>query len=207
MLEKLGCFIDKHKGDEKANIDLAIELCESENHEGIKEIVGGLTDKNTAVSNDCIKVLYEVGYRKPELISDYCQEFISLLSSKNNRLIWGAMIALKTITPVNPNEVFANLDIIMDTYKKGSTITVDNAISVLSVLASTSVEHEKEIFPTLIDHLENCEVNYLPQRAERVVVCINDKNKNLFLKTLEKRVDDLSSTQLARINKLKKKLG
>jgi len=206
MLEKLGCFVNKHKGDEKVNINLAIELCKNENEESIKDIIKGLKNKNKDIANDCIKVLYEIGYRKPELISKYSQDFLILLSSKNNRLVWGAMIALKTIVATNPDEIFNNIKIIINGYKKGGTITIDNAIRVLSELASINNKYEKEIFPILLNHLETCEIKNLPQRAERIIVCVNVNNEDMFLKTINKRVDDLSSSQLSRINKLKKQL-
>jgi len=206
MIEKLGCFVNKHKGDEKANIELAIELCDTEDVVGIKEIVDGLNNKNKDIANDSIKVLYEIGYREPKLISKYAKEFISLLSSKNNRLVWGSMIALKTIVPMDHGGVFDNRESIIDAYNKGGTITIDNAISVLSELASINSKYEKELFPILINHLEICEIKDIPQRAERVIVCINDNNKDLFLKTIDKRADQLNPAQLSRINKLKKQL-
>ena len=42
-------------------------------------------DARTA--GDCMKVLYKLGTRKPELIAPYTDVFIDLLASKNNRLV------------------------------------------------------------------------------------------------------------------------
>ena len=204
MIEKLSCYANNHKGDEQVNIKLAIELCDTENGVGIKEIVDNLSNKNKDIANDCIKVLYEIGYRKPKLISEFVKVFINLLSSKNNRLVWGGMISLKTIAHITTDEIFDNRRSIINAYKIGGTITIDNAISVLSLLASKNKEYEKEIFPILIDHIKTCEIKNIPQRAERMIVCVNDENKELFLKTIDKRIGDLSPTQLSRINKLRK---
>jgi hypothetical protein len=38
-------------------------------------------------------MLNEIGYLDPEWIAGHAQEFIELLNSKNNRLVWGGMIA------------------------------------------------------------------------------------------------------------------
>ena len=67
------------RNDEAPNIELAEKLCKDNDVAGIKEIVDGFTGSEKAVANDCIKVLYEIGERKPELIADYANEFISRL--------------------------------------------------------------------------------------------------------------------------------
>jgi len=41
-------------------------------------------------------VLYEIGYIKPALIADYTPDFLALLKSKNNHMVWEDMIALAT---------------------------------------------------------------------------------------------------------------
>ena len=74
----------------------------------VAEIVGGL-EENKAVASDCIKVLYEIGYRNPALIAPYAKTFLGFLQSKNNRLVWGAMTALAYITELNPKPVFSRL--------------------------------------------------------------------------------------------------
>ena len=95
MLELLACRLNR--SDETPNIELAQKLCDSQDTQGIKEIVEGLKSDEQAVANDCIKVLYEIGQRKPELIADYAINFIYGLSDKNNRLVWGSMRALGSV--------------------------------------------------------------------------------------------------------------
>ena len=90
----------QNRRDEVPNQELAHRLVEKEDHNGIQEIAGHLTDKNSAVASDCLKVLYEIGYLKPELIRKYSKEFLDLLNSRNNRMVWGAMIVLSTIAPL-----------------------------------------------------------------------------------------------------------
>ena len=96
MIEKLACMPSPERrgrrNEEAPNIELAEELCRREDAEGIEEIVEGLTDTDKAVANDCIKVLYEIGVRKPELVSEYAEEFLTLLQPRNNRLVCGLRV-------------------------------------------------------------------------------------------------------------------
>ena len=206
MIEKLACFVNKHKADEKANIELALLLCESNNQKGIEEIVAGLNAKNKDIANDCIKVLYEVGERKPLLISSYANELLQLLNSRNNRIVWGSMSALATIAEYNVDLIFDNLDIVLNAYKSGSVITVDHSITVLAKLCNGGKKYEDKVFPILIRHLETCRIKEIPQHAERMLICINEKNKDLYLKTIDSKTKYLSSNQLSRVNKIKKQL-
>lgn len=80
--------------DEQPNIDLSIELVASKGKNKINELVKGLFHEDSKIANDCIKVLYEIGEREPELISDHDLIFIDLLKSRSNRLVWGSMTAL-----------------------------------------------------------------------------------------------------------------
>jgi hypothetical protein len=87
VLERIAFF--QNKRDEVPHQHLAKELAETENREGIKEIAANLQSKNPNVKSDCLKVLYEIGYLKPALIANYTSDFLALLKSKNNRMVWG----------------------------------------------------------------------------------------------------------------------
>ena len=154
--------------DEAPNIELALELCRSGNRADIEELVEKLASKNKAIQGDCIKVLYETGYREPQLISQYVYEFLSLLKSRNNRLVWGAMIALSTIADRKPGEIFNNLADMVEAIKNGSVITIDNGIKTLAIVASVDEKYNKEIFPFLIGHLKKCRPKDVPQHAESI---------------------------------------
>lgn len=195
------------RNDEEPNIELAVELCETNNIKGIEEIVHGLKSKEKAVVNDCIKVLYEIGSRKPELIADYTNEFISLLLSKNNRLAWGSMTALATIADLIADEIYSKLDIVKKAYEVGSVITVDNSITVFAKLCKASEIYQKEVFPFLMQHLATCRSKEVPQHAERMMICITADNTKEFVGVLEKRKDDLTDSQSKRLNKIIKSLS
>jgi len=204
MLEKLSYSLGRN--DEEPNIELAKELVKTKNKKGIKEIAGGLNNSKAQIANDCIKVLYEIGGMEPKLISEYIGEFIQLLKSKNCRLVWGSMTALSKIVPLNPEEAFKNLDIIISAYENGSVITVDNSISVFAELAKADKKYEKKVFPVIIGHLEKCRSKEVAQHAERAFVCVNKNNSGKFKDALLKRLDSLTEAQKKRVEKLLKKL-
>ncbi|SDG26406.1 hypothetical protein SAMN04488542_13211 [Fontibacillus panacisegetis] len=204
MIEKLACSLGRN--DEEPNIELATLLCKNRDTEGIREIVDGLNGKDKAIANDCIKVLYEIGNNQPELIANYVSDFISHLRSKNNRLAWGSMTALATITDLKPSEVYEKLDAVRTAYETGSVITIDNSMTVFSKLCKADQRYEKEIFPLLIQHLSNCRPKEVPQHAERIAICLNTANIKEFADVLEARKGDLIASQLRRIEKLMHKV-
>ncbi|HEX2926439.1 MAG TPA: hypothetical protein VHP38_09330 [Ruminiclostridium sp.] len=185
---------------------LAKELAETENIAGIKEIASNLFNKDKNIQSDCLKVLYEVGYIKPELISDYVGELIKLLKSRNNRLVWGAMIALAQIAPIKPGELYNNLDAIYSAIEEGSVITIDNGIKVLAIIASKNEEYNKVIFPYLINHLRTCRQKEVGQHSESMVTAVNLQNKDAFLEVLKEREISLTNAQLIRVKKLYRKV-
>jgi hypothetical protein len=205
MLEKLACNLGRK--DEEPNIELAAELCKTKDKKGIKEIVGGLASDEEKTANDCIKVLYEIGEQEPQLIADYVTEFIQLLRSRNNRLVWGGMMALAKIASVKPHEIYKNIESVIKAYEKGSVITVDNSISVFAELVRADSKYEKPMFAKIIKHLETCRPKEVAQHAERAFVCVNKKNAAEFLSVLQKRREHLTDVQKKRIDKLIKKIG
>ena len=144
---------------------------------------------------------------EPDLISDYAEDFVKLLRSKNNRLAWGGMIALAEVAKANPDAVFKNLDAIKKAKESGSVITVDNAISTLAHIAAASEKYNQTIFPYLLDHLSNCRPKEVPQHSEKTLPAVNASNKAVFIKVLEKRMEDLSGGGLTRVKRAIKLAG
>lgn len=204
MIEKIAYYIGRN--DEEPNIELAILLCNTKDTQGIKEIVKGLKHEKQQVVNDCIKVLYEIGEREPELIAEYVLDFIQLLKSKNNRLVWGSMTALSKIIYLKPKEVFENINTVINAYEKGSVITVDNAISVFAELCKAGQIYEETIFKYILKHLETCRPKEVGQHSERAYICINKSNSEEFLHVLLKRRECLIDSQKKRVDKLIRKI-
>jgi len=187
--------------DETPNEELARDLAAKKDRKGIHELAENLWNKDKNIRADCIKVLYEIGSIEPKLITDYTQEFVKLLRSKNNRLVWGGMTALAEVAKANSDAVFKYLDEIKKAKETGSVITVDNAISTLAYTAATD-KYNKAIFPYLLKHLSSCRPKEVPQHAEKTLPAVNSSNKADFIKVLEKRMEDLSGLGLARIKKV-----
>ena len=192
--------------DDQPNIELARLLAATGDTEGIADIIGGLQGA-AAMAGDCIKVLYEIGYRKPELIAPYADMFLDLLEGKNNRLIWGAMIALGSIAELTPKPVYARLNTVLDAYAHGSVITVDNAVSVLAGLCKADASYQARIMPVLIRHLEKCRPKEIPQHFERTAVCLHPGNQTPAIAVVQARMWELTPPQQGRVRKVLKKLG
>ncbi len=193
--------------DEVPNQELAKQIASKKDKKAIQELVDNLSNKSKDIQNDCIKVLYEIGEQQPTLIADYAREFVGLLDSKNNRLQWGAMTALSTVTLENPKVVYAALPKILEAADKGSVITKDYAVNILINLCSLKPFADKA-FPLLIEQLLNSPTNQLPMYAEKALPIINDKNKVLFIKTLTSRLGDIEKdTKRIRVEKVIKKVN
>ncbi len=203
-IEKLACKLGRN--DEAPNIELAECLCAHGDRSAIKEIVGGFCGKDKAVAGDCIKVLYETGKRRPELISPYASEFADGLRSKNNRLVWGSMMALAQITQLVPQLIFERLSDVIAAYEAGSVITADYGVSVLAGLCKAGRGYAETVLPILLAHLQTCRPKEVAQHAERASVCFEKHNANAFIGVLEQRCPHLPPPQQARVKKLLKAL-
>jgi hypothetical protein len=202
VLNKIAYF--QNRRDEVPNQELARELAETKNLEGIREIAENLWNKEPNIQSDCLKVLYETGYLTPELIADYADDFLKLLKSRNNRMVWGAMIALAAIASLKADELYPHIEEIKKTMENGSVITVDNGVKVLTAIAASKEEYAQEIFPYLLDHLANCRIQDVARYAETILPAIDSGNKNKFVAILENRMEDMSDAQLARVKKVLK---
>jgi hypothetical protein len=188
--------------DEVPNQELARKLASTRDQKGIREIAENLWNKNRNIQADCIKVLYEVGYIDPTLIAPYVGDFLKLLKSKNNRLVWGGMIALGTVAALKPEEIFAHKEEIQNAMRTGSVITVDNGVQALARAASRNAEYRKAIFPFLLRHLKTCRPKDVPQHCEKVLVAADASNKDQFVVVLRGRLPGLSGGGLRRVTKV-----
>jgi hypothetical protein len=196
----------QHRRDEVPNQELAKELAAKKDRKGIREIADNLWHENSQIQSNCLKVLYEIGYLQPELVAPYTDDFLKLLHSRNNRLVWGAMIALSTVADLKADVVFPHVEEIERVMDQGSVITKDNGVKVLALVASKNAAYSKTVFPYLLHHLETCRPKDVPQHAEKAAVAVNARNKPKFVAVLEKRLVDLSASQAARVKKVIKEV-
>jgi hypothetical protein len=192
--------------DEVPNQELAKVVAAKEDKAAVSELVENLSHKNKDIQNDCIKVLYEIGAVKPKLIAPYLKNFLALLSSKNNRLQWGAMTALDCIAREKPAEIFAALGKIIDAADRGSVITRDHCVNILISLTAEKKYRDKT-FPLLIEQLMTCPTNQFPMYAENAAPAIDAELKDRFIKTLSGRLDDIEKESgRKRVEKVIKRL-
>jgi hypothetical protein len=118
VLNKLASALDR--SDEIPNQILAREIAAAGNKDAVQELVANLSNPDKNIQHDCIKVLYEAGYLKPDLIAPYVATFVQLLRSRNNRLVWGGMTALGTIAHSTAGDIWKQIDVIMDVTDRGS---------------------------------------------------------------------------------------
>jgi len=200
ILKKLAHSLGRR--DDVPNQELAKELAATRNEAEIREIVEGLKSQDRNIQSDCIKVVYEIGYIAPDLIAEYVDEFLHLLLNRNNRLVWGSMIALATIAEIKAQEIYEQRDDILQAIEKGSVITIDNGIKALAKVASKKSDYRIELFPYLLDHLASCRPKDVPQRAEKIVVAIDANNKQDFINVVENRITYMKPSQVKRLQKV-----
>jgi hypothetical protein len=188
IINKLATSFNRR--DEVPNQELAKEIVKKNDSKAVKELVDNLSNKSKDIQHDCIKVLYEIGERKPALIAAYAKDLIELLTHKNNRLQWGAMHALDAITLEDAKTIYSSLSKIISAADSGSVITRDHAVNILIKLCSVK-QYADNAFSLLTEQLLNSPTNQLPMYAERAMPIINENNKTIFIKTLTARLGDI----------------
>jgi hypothetical protein len=203
-LDKISFY--QNRRDDVPNQELARQLAQTRDLAGIAEIAANLANKNKNIRSDCLKVLYETGYLEPSLIAPYVADFLRLLSSRDNRLIWGAMIALGTLADLRPDEIWASIETVISTVERGSVITVLWGVRVLAKTAAANPLYSARIFPFLTGVLETCIPRDVPTHAESMLPAVNPGNLAEFTAVLLQRQPELSPAQLSRLKKVRKQI-
>ena len=192
--------------DEVPNQKLAKELVETRNQAGIREIAENLENKNKNVRSDCLKVLYEIGYLDPGLIAGYANDFLKLLKSKDNRMVWGAMIGLATIADRRPEEIWGQIEAVIHITENGTVITQVWGMRVLAKVAAADEKYKKRIFPFLLEQIRACIPRDVPTHTESLLCAVDRNNKAELLSILEARLEELTPAQLTRFKRVLKRI-
>jgi|TARA_A100001391_G_scaffold183792_2_gene151272 hypothetical protein len=204
ILDQLACALGRN--DEQPNIALAEQLVAQRDHTAIATLADALQKTSKAVANDAIKVLYEIGYRAPELIAPHADAFLSRLDASANRQVWGALKALETLAPLEPRLLSEHLDSILAAADAGSVIAKDATMGVLAGLARSG--HYKEVAPIILDQIETAPVNQLPAYAEIAASVVTGPERARLIAILDRRVTSISQpAKLKRIAKVTRSLS
>lgn len=195
------------RNDEAPNEALAQRIAETGDAAAVVELVTNLKNTDPAIQSDCIKVLYEVGGRRPDLIAPHALAFVDLLRSRQNRLVWGGMTALGAIAAQKADDLWAHADVIMTATEKGSAITQDWGVRVLATISAHNSTYEARILPFLKAFLENCPPKDLPRHAESALVAANAGNREALATLLTARLPSLKATGAKRVQAVIRKLG
>lgn len=177
--------------DEVPNQELARRIVREQNAAGVQELVENLRHKDRGIQGDCIKTPYEIGAANPDLIAKYYREFGQLLESKNNRLVWGAMMALDTIVLKEPKGIHRLLSQILTAVdRSGSVIARDHAVGILAKLG-TLKPYRRDCVALLFEQLMSCPDNQFPMYAEMSAPLMDSDNRQRFRQILETRAAQL----------------
>lgn len=204
VLGKLASALDRN--DEVPNQLLAKEIAAANDHAAVRELVDNLDNKNRAIQHDCIKVLYEIGTLKPELIGGYVQQFVNLLGSRDNRMIWGSMTALGSVASLKARDLWPHTDAIIRATDHGSAITQDWGIRVLADVAATDATYAEKIVPYLKTFLQKCQPKDLPRHTASIMPIIDSTNRAEIGSLLAARRPELKPAQAARLDQLLRKI-
>lgn len=164
VLSKLAGALGRR--DEAPNVELARALAERPNAVAVATLVETLTNGTIAAQGDAIKVLYELGGRRPELLSPYVDTFVSLLATKNNRLHWGVLSALDTLGDLESARIRKHLSAILSAAERASVIGKDKAVSLICKLHANA--KSKPTWAALVRLLDDAANNQFPSYAEQL---------------------------------------
>ncbi len=175
------------------NKALAERLARSGDREAVALLASHLGGRDRRIASDCIKVLYELGEKRPDLLAPHRDLFLSLLQSRNNRMIWGAMHALACIAQVDPASLVPSCATIAAAMDAGSVITRDHGMRVLAACAALP-SHRRTVVPLILERLATAPDNQFPSYVERTAAVMTGKDRSAFLAIVEERVRAITST-------------
>lgn len=204
IAERLAGALERR--DERPNVELAEELAAKGDRQSIAELADLVRSGDTRQRNDAMKVLYEIGARKPDLVAGYCALFLEALGSKTNRQVWGAMQALDSVASLRADEIAAELPKIIDAADRGSVIAKDRCTSLLTKLAKAG--YADRAVPILVERLQNAAPNQFPTYAEETASVVTPDVKPGLITTIRQRLDSMTQkAKRERMEKLLRKLN
>jgi hypothetical protein len=174
--------------------------------EGIREIADNLDNKNQKIRSDCLNVLYEIGYTRPGLIAPYADKFLELLDDRNNRVVWGGMIALANLAESNSRPIWDKVDSVIKAIDNGTIITLVWGIRTLARVAAGNTSRMRYVLPKLQKHLQTCSPRDVPTHLEGMLPIINQANWKSLSRIVKSRMKEMSTSHVSRLKKVLKEI-
>lgn len=192
--------------DEAPNEELASTLASSKDAATIAILADALSTAPAKVQADAIKVLYEVGYQEPKLLVPHIQDFLKAIQAKNNRLVWGGMIALRCVAPFSHPQLAAAFAILTKAVEEGSVITRDAGVGVFAALATPASSVSTKARRVLKELLQSCRPKDVPNYATSIHAVSGAMPPATFRGLLQQRFSELSAAQSKRVERILKQL-
>jgi len=196
--ERLAGALDRR--DEAPNVALAEEIAASGDTEQLAELADLVRSGTPRERTDAMKVFYEIGRRRPDLIAPECPVFLEALRAGSKRELWGAMQALDTVAEHRADELAAELPAIIAAADRGSVIAKDRCTSILVKLARAG--YADRVVPILLDRLSQAAPNQFPSYAESTADVVRPAEKPTLLAVLRERLAEI--TQRARRERIER---
>ncbi|MBX3529496.1 MAG: hypothetical protein KF849_02745 [Rhizobiaceae bacterium] len=194
------------RNDEVPNQELAAQLAGSGDAAAVAELAAGAMRGPKPIRHDAIKVLYEIGDRRPELIAPHRDGFVALLQERDNRMIWGALCALDTLARTEPDFIATHLAAILDAADRSSVIAMDRTMSMLAKLAARPGTG-RFAWERMMAALRTSAVNQTPMYAEFALAAATANNPAELAEVVRHRLDGIGQpAKRARLEKVLRKL-
>lgn len=204
VLDRLAGALERR--DEQPNVALAEDIVARDDKAAIVELAEAVRSGPARQANDALKVLYEVGARRPDLVGGQCPVFIEALKSSSNRQVWGAMTALDAVAEQRAETLVAELPAIIAAADRGSVIAKDHCNSILVKLARAG--YGDKAVPLLVERLKTAAPNQFPSYAEAMAPVIPPEDRPGFLAVLKARLGGIvQASKRKRVEKLMSKLN
>lgn len=204
VLQRLASALGRN--DEVPNQELAAELAGSGDAAAIAELAAAVARGPKPVRHGAIKVLYEIGEKRPKLISAHRDRFVSLLSDRDNRMVWGALCALDALAETEPDFIAEHIPAILAAADRSSVIAMDKTMSMLAKLAARAGKG-RFAWERMIAALRTSAVNQTPMYAEFALAAAAANDKDELAEVVRYRLENIGlPAKRARLEKVLRKL-
>lgn len=147
-------------------------------------------------------MLYEIGYINPSLIIKYTDSFLELTKDKNNRMVWGSMIALWTVAKTEYIKINDNFDELVSVIEKGSVITQDAGLKMFAVIAGKLPETRTKILNFVLQIIRNCKPRDVYKYSVDFFQFATNEEMKKFVEAIEEIKPLMNENQKKKIERL-----